>query len=61
MKNLENYGVQKMNAKEMIETNGGTEYYDYYWSGTGNPLVFAAEAVYNGGVSVANGLIWLFS
>ncbi|MFA5296677.1 MAG: hypothetical protein WC389_00545 [Lutibacter sp.] len=59
MKNLENYGVQKMNAKEMEETNGG--YLKYSWSGTSNPLIFAGEAVYNGGVSIANAGIWIWN
>lgn len=59
MKNLGNYGVQKMNTKEMQETNGG--YFDYVWSGTSNPIIFAGEALYNGGVSVANAGIWIYN
>ena len=58
MKNLENYGVQELNAREIRETDGGG-----FWemltdgtssSGTNNPIAFAGEAVYNGLVMFTN-------
>jgi len=60
--NLNNYGVQEMNAVEMKETDGGkVEYIDYQWHDTDNELVYAMEAVENGGIAVANGAIWLWN
>ena len=33
----------------------------FKWSGTGNPLVYACEAAYNGGVAVYNGGVWVWN
>ena len=59
MKNLENFGIQELNAKELININGGAEYADYVWSGTSNPIQYAGEAVYNAGVSLYNAGVWV--
>ena len=61
MKNLEleNYGVVEMNSVEMMSVDAG--YFEYYWSGTDNPLIYAGQAAYNGGVAICNGSMWLWS
>ena len=59
--NLENYGVQELNAKGFNEINGGGFWEDLTsgtsYSGTSNPLVFVAETAYNGGVMIGNGAV----
>ncbi|PCI32953.1 MAG: hypothetical protein COB60_08465 [Flavobacteriaceae bacterium] len=58
MKNLENYGVQELNGKEIMEIDGGGFWEDLTsgtsWSGTSNKLIYAGEALYNGGVMTGN-------
>lgn len=56
--NLENLNVQEMSAKEQLETDGGN-LFDFLtentsWSGTGNPIAYFGEAVYNGLVIAYN-------
>lgn len=55
--NLENLGVQELNSKEMEVIDGGKlQYAEYSWSGTDNPIIYAAEALVNGGKLVYNGV-----
>jgi hypothetical protein len=64
MKNLQNYGVQELNAFEIENINGGTEYYDWFSfppGGEGNAVVGIAVAVGNAGVAVANAGIWIWN
>ena len=61
--NLENLGVQEMNAQEAMNIEGGGKvgYLGYHWGNYDNELMYAAEAVWNGGVLVANGGIGLWN
>jgi hypothetical protein len=71
MKNLENFGVQEMNAFEIENINGGTEYFDWVSfppGSEGNAVVgiFVAAGnvvvgVANAGIAVANGVSALWS
>ncbi len=56
-------GVQEMKAEEMRIVDGGkkVEYFEYSWTGTGNPLVYAAEGIVNAGKAVANIGIWIWN
>lgn len=56
---LTKFGVQELNAKEMVEVDGGAEYVEYSWSNTDNELVYAAEAVINAGKAIYNGGVWV--
>ena len=63
MKNLENYGVQELNAKEVVSIDGGYEYIDWVsWpsGASGNNVgagLYVAEA--NICVGIANAGIWI--
>lgn len=59
--NLENFGVQEMDAREMAGIDGGKlPYAKYTWSATDNPLVYTVEAAVNGGKLLYNGVasVW---
>jgi len=60
---LDAYGVTEMTKEEMTLINGGRqiEYIDPVWSGTDNEVRFLAEAIVNGGIMVANGVIWVIN
>lgn len=60
--NLENIGVQDLDAKEMINIDGGKlPYVKYSWSATDNPLVYTVEAAVNGGKALYNGAAALWN
>lgn len=61
MKNLDlnAYGVVAMPKQEQQEVNGGEwQYASLSFGNHGNPIVYAAEAVANGGKAIYNGLAW---
>ncbi|WP_456377911.1 hypothetical protein [Lutibacter sp.] len=64
MKNLENYGVQVLDAKEIREVDGGGFWDDLTegtsYSGTSNPIVFLGETAYNAGVMIGNAWDMIF-
>ncbi|WP_235819750.1 hypothetical protein [Flavobacterium davisii] len=46
----------------MREVEGGKGrygYWDYSWTNTSNPLIYAGEAVWNLGVLTVNGAAWV--
>ena len=60
MKALNNNFMTEMSVNASICVEGGKKvaYYKLTWSGTGNPLVYAAEALVNGCILEANAYIW---
>ena len=58
---LNAYGVKELSSKEQMNVVGGIGYFEYSWSGTSNPLIFAFEACANGLKAAANGCIWVYN
>lgn len=55
MKKLKERFLTEMSESEMVYINGGKKW-KTHWSGTGNPLVYFGEAVYNGVVLIHNAI-----
>ncbi|OWP84074.1 hypothetical protein BWK59_07160 [Flavobacterium davisii] len=59
---MKNLNLVELNAQELREVEGGKGrygYWDYSWTNTSNPLIYAGEAVWNLGVLTVNGAAWV--
>ncbi len=58
---LNSYGVQEMSEEEKKCICGGAEYANYRWYSGDNAILYASSFIYNVGVTLYNGGVYIWN